>query len=131
MCVSPLQRERFKELRVLRKKTHRGTRGGRRRQRRISVRVSIDRPTSRRNRASTASECAVRTNLTNVTVLSERERTFKYFKTGLKVLYFNAQSCRNKTVELCDFIQENDADMVFISETWFKETGDEPLVYGV
>ncbi|KAL8558394.1 hypothetical protein ACOMHN_019802 [Nucella lapillus] len=44
-----------------------------------------------------------------------------------KVLYFNAQSCRNKTIELCDFIQESNADLVFITETWFMAAGDKVI----
>jgi hypothetical protein len=48
-----------------------------------------------------------------VTIRRDLADTSKHFK----VLYFNAQSCRNKTIELLDFIQESDADIVLLTET--------------
>ena len=38
----------------------------------------------------------------------------------LKVSFLNAQSARNKTVILIDFVVEFNSDIVFITETWFS-----------
>ena len=40
-------------------------------------------------------------------------------------MLLNAQSCCNKSLELADTIVEERFDMVLLSETWFKEVGDE------
>ena len=45
---------------------------------------------------------------------------------NLNIMYLNAQSCGNKSLELADTIVEECFDMVLLSETWFKEVGDEP-----
>ena len=39
----------------------------------------------------------------------------------------NAQSLRNKTLQISEYITDNDIDICFITETWLKE-GDEPLI---
>eukprot|EP00745_Piridium_sociabile_P023788 TRINITY_DN3715_c0_g1_i1.p1 TRINITY_DN3715_c0_g1~~TRINITY_DN3715_c0_g1_i1.p1 ORF type:complete len:1177 (-),score=226.07 TRINITY_DN3715_c0_g1_i1:25-3555(-) len=65
-----------------------------------------------------------RSNLVKVDCRPFVQDVSKHFK----VLYFNAQSCRNKTLTLCDFIHESNADVVFITETWFKPSGDEVLM---
>ncbi|XP_055867087.1 uncharacterized protein LOC129922911 [Biomphalaria glabrata] len=44
----------------------------------------------------------------------------------LKIMHLNAQSCSNKALELADTITDDSYDIVFLSETWFKEVGDEP-----
>ena len=41
--------------------------------------------------------------------------------TSLKCLYLNARSCNNKVTEINDLIIEKNADLVFITETWFKD----------
>ena len=48
--------------------------------------------------------------------------------TNLSVLYFNAWSCCNKTLEINDLITDGGFDLVFISETWFRPTGHEPEI---
>ncbi|KAL8622221.1 hypothetical protein ACOMHN_053022 [Nucella lapillus] len=63
-------------------------------------------------------------NKTNLVPI-DRQPSVQEVSKQFKVLYFNAQSCRNKTIELCDFIQESNADLVFITETWFMAAGDE------
>ena len=40
----------------------------------------------------------------------------------LKALYINARSCKNKSTEINDLIIEKNADIVFITETWLKDT---------
>ena len=44
----------------------------------------------------------------------------------LKIMYLNAQSCGNKALELADTITDEKSDIVFLSETWLKNVGDEP-----
>ena len=39
----------------------------------------------------------------------------------MKCLYLNARSCNNKVTEINDLIIEKNADLVFITETWFKD----------
>ncbi|KAL8592934.1 hypothetical protein ACOMHN_050761 [Nucella lapillus] len=63
-------------------------------------------------------------NKTNLVPI-DRQPSVQEVSKQFKVLYFNGQSCRNKTIELCDFIQESNADLVFITETWFMAAGDE------
>ncbi|GFR76773.1 ATP-dependent DNA helicase [Elysia marginata] len=47
----------------------------------------------------------------------------------LKIIYFNAQSCSNdKAIDIHDLILEAEADMVFLTETWFKPNGDEAKI---
>ena len=45
----------------------------------------------------------------------------------LKLLYMNSQSSRNKAFEINDLILEYNADLVFVTETWFKP-GDEAII---
>ena len=42
-----------------------------------------------------------------------------------KVMCFNSQSCRNKTDDVCDLITQGSYDLVFLTETWLRPTGDE------
>ena len=50
--------------------------------------------------------------------------TSSYFS----VSYLNAQSARNKTLLLCDWILESGCDITFITESWFYKEGDEVLI---
>ncbi|KAL8614487.1 hypothetical protein ACOMHN_063062 [Nucella lapillus] len=63
-------------------------------------------------------------NKTNLVPI-DRQPSVQEVSKQFKVLYFNAQSCRNKTIELYDFIRESNANLVFITETWFMAAGDE------
>ena len=49
-------------------------------------------------------------------------------QSSIKCMHLNAQSCGNKTLELADTITDEKFDIVFLSETWFKEVGDEPRI---
>ena len=40
------------------------------------------------------------------------------------MVYFNAQSCRNKTSELNDIVTNHDIGMMLLTETRRKEQGD-------
>ena len=42
-----------------------------------------------------------------------------------KVIRFNSQSCRNKTDDVCDLITQGSYDLVSLTETWLRPTGDE------
>ena len=42
-----------------------------------------------------------------------------------KIVYFNAQSVRNKTCVINDVVQESGCDICFITESWLKDHGDE------
>ena len=48
---------------------------------------------------------------------------------SLKICSFNAQSlgpcCQDKRILVTEFIKDNDIDIMFFQETWFKDTGDE------
>ena len=43
----------------------------------------------------------------------------------LKFAHINIQSCRNKTVQIHEFITDNDFDVLFMTETWLCDQGDE------
>ena len=60
-------------------------------------------------------------NLTRISCQPHLQELSQRFK----VLYLNAQSCRNKTTELSDLTDESNADLVFLTETWLKAVGDE------
>ena len=38
----------------------------------------------------------------------------------LKAMVFNSRSLRNKTYGVCEFLQENECDVCFITEAWLK-----------
>ena len=44
---------------------------------------------------------------------------------GLVRFVPQVQSCRNKTDDVCDLITQGSYDLVFLTETWFRPTGDE------
>ena len=60
-------------------------------------------------------------NLTRISCQPHLQEVSQRFK----VLYLNAQCCRNKTTELSDLIDESNADFIFLTETWLKAVGDE------
>ena len=40
-------------------------------------------------------------------------------------MVFNAQSFRNKALDICDYIMQANVDLVFLCETWLRPVGDE------
>ena len=40
-------------------------------------------------------------------------------------MFLNAQSVRNKALDICDYIMQANVDLVFLSETWLRPVGDE------
>ena len=98
-----------KHATVFIKKTKRGKRAGRRKQRHIGVRSSI--------RPTVANPPTKRVNSNNLINIDTRN-VYTQDSKCLKFLYFNAQSCGNKTIEINDLIVETNADLVFITETW-------------
>ena len=46
----------------------------------------------------------------------------------LKLLYSNAQSCRQKAIEIHDLIVDSNIDLDFMTETWLYEQGDEAYI---
>ena len=46
----------------------------------------------------------------------------------LKFAHINVQSCRNKTVQIHVFITDNEFDVLFMTETWLYDQGDEAYI---
>ena len=46
------------------------------------------------------------------------------FSKHFKVMFLNAQSVRNKALDICDYIMQANVDLVFMCETWFRPVGD-------
>ena len=46
----------------------------------------------------------------------------------LKFAHINVQSCRNKTVQIQEFITDNEFDVLFMTETWLYDQGDEVYI---
>lgn len=100
----------------LKKRRNRGTSSGRRRQRPIQIIIS-----SLRTKEHVSPRTSILTSICTKNIVQDHS-------VHLKVLYLNTQSCRNKTTEINDLIMESNADLVFITKTWLKETGDEPHI---
>ena len=47
------------------------------------------------------------------------------FSKHFKVMFLNAQSVRNKALDICDYIMQANVDLVFLCETWLRPVGDE------
>ena len=47
------------------------------------------------------------------------------FSKHFKVMFLNAQSVRNKALDICDYIMQANVDLVFLCETWLRSVGDE------
>ena len=47
------------------------------------------------------------------------------FSKHYKVMFLNAQSVRNKALDICDYIMQANVDLVFLCETWLRLEGDE------
>ena len=40
-------------------------------------------------------------------------------------MFLNAQSVRNKALDICDYIMQANVDILFLCETWLRPVGDE------
>ena len=47
------------------------------------------------------------------------------FSKHFKVMFLNAQSVRNKALDICDYTMQANVDLVFLCETWLRPVGDE------
>ena len=47
------------------------------------------------------------------------------FSKHFKVLFLNAQSVRNKALDICVYIMQANVDLVFLCETWLRPVADE------
>ena len=47
------------------------------------------------------------------------------FSKHFKVIFLNAQSVRNKAIDICDYIMQANVDLVFLCETLLRPVGDE------
>ena len=47
------------------------------------------------------------------------------FSKHFKVMFLNAQSVRNKALEICDYIMQANVDLVFLCETWLRPVSNE------
>ena len=47
------------------------------------------------------------------------------FAKHVNVMFLNAQSIRNKALDICDIIMQANVDLVFLCETWLQPEGDE------
>ena len=47
------------------------------------------------------------------------------FSKHFKVMFLNAQSVRNTTLDICDYIMQANVDLLFLCETWLRPVGDE------
>jgi len=48
-------------------------------------------------------------------------------ETNLNICTWNARSARNKTTDISDMIIEKNLDLIFITESWIHETGDDVI----
>ena len=46
------------------------------------------------------------------------------FSKHFKVMFLNAQSVRNKALDICDYIMQVNVDLVLLCETWLRPEGD-------
>ena len=49
----------------------------------------------------------------------------------LKFAHANVQSCRNKTLQIHDFITDDEFDVLFMTETWLYDQSDETYITGM
>ena len=111
------------------KKTRRGCRGGRRKQREIKVITSQRLPLPPNKPRPPPTRIQIKScpdNTSPPPLQSNFDSTSP--SSQHSVLYFNAQSVRNKPTIINDLICELDADIVFVTETWLAEKGDEVII---
>ena len=104
-----------KHATVFIKKTKRGKRAGRRKQRHIGVHSSI-RPTA-------ANPPTMRVNKNNLINIDTRN-IYVVPSTSFLIGHQNCRSCRNKVSEIRDLIYEQNIDLMFLTETWLKKDDD-------
>ena len=100
----------------------RKSRGGKRKQRRIPVLISKQRPNSDFHVGVDSHQRSY--NILNVLPIKTSPN---YTERNLCIASFNAQSlgpCDKRTA-VCEFIMDRRIDIMFIQETWFQQTGDE------
>ena len=123
-----------RNLGLVKKRTQRGT-CGRKKQRRVEVivtlRVDYETASTRMapwctfsdNNAHKKSKARFQaSNLTQVK-LGKKEHTTSSQSTCLKVMCVKAQSCRQKSMALCDAISDNELDVALFTETWLYSQG--------
>ena len=105
----------------------RGCRGGKRKQRHINTIVSPWCVRKPHNTETRGVNCA---NLRTVQTLkiSSPKNELKVKVHNLRFGYLNTRSCRGKTEDIVDLILEESVDILFITETWLKESGDEVTI---
>ena len=50
------------------------------------------------------------------------------FHKDIDILVLNRRSVRNKAIQLCDYITDNDPDIVALTETWLNENSDLDII---
>ena len=140
--LDPKLISRLKELSIgYRLPRYRSSRGGTRKRRQMPVVISQRRSNNILSPASnpdpspafpdvlTPSTCASRVNLQNLIAVPLQGPGFP---NQLCVCHLNAQSIcgnalktRQKRTAIVDFIADHDVDIMIVSETWLRESGDE------
>ncbi len=96
--------------------------------------ISNTKPTSRGKRGGSRKQRKSKVSTDQHQVTSPVVTPLKHFnsqnqvKIKLKAALWNAQSARNKTLQISDTIVEDDLDILFLTETWLKQTGDESTI---
>ena len=65
--------------------------------------------------------CGVKANLTNICTLS----VVPHHTQIVKVTLLNARSACNKALQINEYVCEHECDIVAITETWLRKTGDD------
>lgn len=123
----------LRELHVIKKsckQTKRGCRGGRKRE---QGKVTFASHPRKRNMNLNKTKGSNLSNLIPISCDETPSRPSRIVSKQdpanfTKVVYMNAQSARNKTVELCDVWLDSKADIAIITETWLKPRGDEAII---
>ena len=122
---SKLDRSTWKKLCELNiaRKTIRGCRAGRNKQRSIAVQIT-DRPRISRSEINTsAAKCAlVNHKRSNPNLIRIKSQSNGPKHQNCKIATWNARSMTKKTAAISDFVISNDIDILAITESWL--TGD-------
>ena len=68
--------------------------------------------------------CSVKANLTYVSTLS----VVPHHTPIIKVTLLNARSVCNKALQMNEYVCEHECDIVAITETWLRKTGDDLVI---